>query len=80
MREAREIAHPFSHSTLVYLWRLKAWCGCRVGTREYIQAFPSQSLAPQLSLSVITSTFRKLGRLRPHIPSTDSWPCIWMDF
>lgn len=38
------------------------------GLGEY-GAVLSQSSAPQLSLSVITSTFRELARLRPDFPS-----------
>lgn len=80
-KEARKIAHLFSFSMFVYLWHLRSESRCRVGAGEmHTQAYCPQRRACWLSLSVITSTLRRLASLRPDIPSTDSCPCIWMYF
>lgn len=86
MRGAWEIAHLFSRSMFVYLWRLTARCAWRVGWGGVAaggvraRAFLSRGSAPRLSLSVITSAFGEPARLRPDFPSADSRPCIWMYF
>lgn len=75
MREGREIAHPFSNSMFVYLWRLMALSAWSLGGLGGALSSP-----PLLSLSVITSTFVELAGLRLDFPSADTWPCIWMLF